>query len=121
MRILAPRPAGLLDVTAGWKGALEALAGIQPDGRMAPRGVLASAALGRGTAVIALSGAGSMLSSLGGSGLLMTGILADVDSYAESPRHEHVPIESTVFPEGPPLCVLRKGDDIAARLEHGIR
>jgi uncharacterized protein (DUF58 family) len=121
VRILASRPARLLDVTAGWKRALEALAGIQPDGRMAPRGVLASAALGRDTAVIALSGAASMFSFLARAGLLVTGILADVDSYADSPRHDHVPIASTVFPEGLPLCVLRKGDDIGARLEQGIR
>jgi uncharacterized protein (DUF58 family) len=120
VRILASRPEGALDVTVGWKGALDTLAGLQPDGKMAPRAVLAAAVLGRDAAVIALTGDGSMLTSLGGLGLLVAGILADVGSYEDLARDAQVSVASTVFPKGLPLCVLRKGDDIGARLEQGV-
>ena len=116
VRLLASTPSGPLDLTGAWKPALRALAELQPGGLAAPEAVLSAAALGRDTAIIVLSPDAGSLRAVAASGLCVAGIVTDPDSYAEKTTGGFA---GQIETHGLAACILRRGDDIGARLEEG--
>jgi uncharacterized protein (DUF58 family) len=115
VRLLAATRGGHLDLTAGWRPAMQILAQLQPEGRQTPAALLSRAALGTGVPLVVLTPDAAMLRRLAASGARVAGVVADPGSYAEG---------TPGLPERTDggltrACVLRKGDNIGARLEQG--
>jgi uncharacterized protein (DUF58 family) len=130
VRLIASTESGPLDVTGGWNPILRALAGLRPAGRLAPVQVAAAVDLGRNPAVVVLTPDEGVFIQLAAAEVHAAGVLADVASYAGAvddaaitrpagPGDSAVPRIAAAPKRGSalPACVIRRGDDIGARLE----
>jgi uncharacterized protein (DUF58 family) len=113
VRLLASSPRGPLDLTGGWTALLRALAGLRAEGLVDPAALLLAVPLGRAPSIIVLSPDVRALGEVAASAVSAAGVMADPASYAK----DIVGGPSRIDAQGMPVCVLRRGDDIGARLE----
>ena len=114
VRLLASTSSGPLDLTGGWRPILQALADLRPEGRLTPATLLHSVAIGRTPSIIALTPDPGALAALAASGAHFAGIVADPASYGD---HAAAGPSAPIGGLGLSVCIIRKGDDIGARLE----
>ena len=114
VRILGSTPAGALDLTGGWAPILEALARLQPEGRLAPSAMLATAALRKDHVLLVFTADRQVLPPLSTRGLRVAGVVTDPGSYAG--RQDAVSRDGYLA-LGMPVCMIRRGDDVGVALE----
>jgi len=112
VRLLAATAAGPLDLTAGWRPVLRALADLRMEGDIPPARLLDAVGAGR-MPVIALSPDPAAVAPLRASGTEVAAILADAASYDSRPAAGPARLDRA----GSALCIIRKGDDLGLRLE----
>lgn len=100
-----------------WRGALEFLARIEPDGTLSPDDLYTLASLPPTAPVVVLSADAAAAATLIRRRVVTAAVLVDPSSYLKGGNPPGEAAGDPLHTLGAPMCILREGEDIATCLE----